>query len=209
VALMNDPRETSPLPRHRAPPRYVWGLAALAIVVLAIAGWHAAQWLAPYFSRARVESWVLAAGAWGPLILLGVQAAQILVAPIPGGFVPILAGVLYGPLMGPLLTMGGTILGSTAAYWIGRSAGRAVAERWIGKPALDRAHAMLAGKRWVALAVIFLVPFSPADSLCFMAGILRMSWGPFSGAVLAGRLPKDMLIAAGAALGWNHIGLGG
>ncbi|HET9952104.1 MAG TPA: VTT domain-containing protein [Candidatus Eisenbacteria bacterium] len=178
------------------------GVAALGAVTVA-----AARWAAPVFTREHLEGWVQAAGAWGPFVLLGIQALQILAAPIPGVFVPILAGVFYGPVVGPLLTMGGTLVGSAAAYWIGRSAGHAVAERWVGKPALDKAHALLDGKRWIALAVVFLIPFSPADALCFVSGTIGMRWALFTAAVLLGRLPKDILISASAALGWNHFGL--
>jgi uncharacterized membrane protein YdjX (TVP38/TMEM64 family) len=199
--------ESAPAPTSPRPPSPVrpW-VIVLGVVVLLGITILVAIWAAPWFTRARLESWVRAAGTWGPFLLLGLQALQILAAPIPGVFVPILAGVFYGPVLGPLLTMGGTLVGSAVAYWIGRSAGRAVAERFIGKEALERAHALLAGKRWVALAVIFLIPFSPADSLCFISGIAGMGWGPFTAAVLLGRLPKDILISAGAALGWNQFG---
>ncbi|MEK7347867.1 MAG: VTT domain-containing protein [Candidatus Eisenbacteria bacterium] len=199
--------ETPPtIAPNGAPKRLRWWLLGAAVVVLVVATVLFARWAAPIFTREHLASWVKAAGAWGPLVLLGMQAVQILAAPIPGVFVPILAGVFYGPVVGPLLTMGGTLVGSAVAYWIGRLAGRVVAERWIGKPALDKAHDLLQGKRWVALAVIFLIPFSPADALCFVSGIVGMAWGPFTLAVLVGRLPKDVLIAAGAALGWNHFG---
>ncbi|HEY6571918.1 MAG TPA: VTT domain-containing protein [Candidatus Eisenbacteria bacterium] len=184
-----------------------WWLLAVAVVALLVVTILFAKWAAPIFTRENLASWVKSAGAWGPLVLLGMQAVQILAAPIPGVFVPILAGMFYGPIVGPLLTMGGTLIGSATAYWIGRLAGRVVAERWIGKPALDKAHDLLHGKRWLALAVIFLIPFSPADALCFVSGIVGMGWGPFTAAVLVGRLPKDVLIAAGAALGWSHFGL--
>jgi uncharacterized membrane protein YdjX (TVP38/TMEM64 family) len=201
------PHPISPsLEEHGRRPWWHFALLAAAFIVLGVL---VARWVGPIFTRQTLAEWVRSAGPWGPFVLLGVQAAQILIAPIPGIFVPILAGVFYGPVVGPLLTMAGTLLGSTAAYWIGRSAGRAVAERWIGAPALDRAHALLGGKRWLALAVIFLIPFSPADALCFVSGMAGMGWGPFTAAVLAGRLPKDVLIAAGAALGWNQMGIGG
>ncbi|HEU4335456.1 MAG TPA: VTT domain-containing protein [Candidatus Eisenbacteria bacterium] len=186
-----------------------WITFALAVTAALVLGSFVARWAAPYITRENLEAWVKAAGAWGPFVILAVQAAQILVAPIPGVFVPILAGVLYGPLIGSLLTMIGTLLGANAAYWIGRSAGRAVAERWIGKQALEKAHALLQGKRWLALAAVFWIPFSPADSLCIVSGVVKMGWLPFTAAVLAGRLPKDVLIAAGSALGWNGFGLGG
>jgi len=195
-----------PDPVKEPPPRRLrWWLVAFGVALFAVAAFLVARWAAPIFTRDNLESWVRAAGAWGPFVLLGLQAIQILAAPIPGVFVPILAGMFYGPVIGPLLTMGGTLLGSALAYWIGRSAGHAVAERWIGRPTLERAHALIRGKRWVALAIIFLIPFSPADALCFVSGIVGMGWGPFTAAVLVGRLPKDILIAAGAALGWSHL----
>jgi uncharacterized membrane protein YdjX (TVP38/TMEM64 family) len=178
------------------------GIVALAAVTIAVA-----RWAAPYVTRARLESWVEGAGPWGPLVLLGIQVGQILAAPIPGVLVPILAGVLYGPVLGPILTVGGTLIGSAVAYWIGRTAGHPLAERLVGKPAIDKAEALIHGKRWVALALVFLIPFSPADALCFVAGIVGMRWPLFTAAILAGRVPKEVLISAGAALGWSRFGL--
>jgi uncharacterized membrane protein YdjX (TVP38/TMEM64 family) len=186
--------------RTGLPLRFWVTLGAITIVLLALGAW-----LAPHLSRERVEGWVRAAGPWGPIALMGVQIAQILLAPIPGGFVPILAGALYGPIWGPILTSIGTIIGSTAAYWVGRSAGHEVAERWVGGAALEKAHSLLRGKRWLALVPIFLVPFSPADAICFVAGIVKVPWGPFTIAVLVGRLPRDAALAAGVALGWNAL----
>ncbi len=161
--------------------------------------------LAPHFHPKRIEAWVRGAGAWGPLLLLGVQAAQILLAPIPGFFVPVLAGVLYGPVVGPLITMGGSILGSGAAFWIGRSGGRPVAERLVGAEAVRKAQLLFAGKRWLALVPLFLFPFSPADALCFVAGIIGMEAKKFFLAVALGRLPKDAIVAASAAFGWSFL----
>jgi len=180
------------------PLRFWLALIAITVVLLALAAW-----LAPHISRERVEGWVRAAGPWGPIALMGVQIAQILLAPIPGGFVPILAGALYGPVWGPVLTSVGTIIGSTAAYWIGRSAGHDAVERWVGADALQKAHDVLRGKRWLALVPIFLVPFSPADAICFVAGIASVPWWPFTIAVLVGRLPRDAALAAGVALSWS------
>lgn len=182
-----------------------WWILVAGVLVLVAATTLTAIWAAPFFTRARIESWVHAAGLWGPLVLLGLQALQIVAAPIPGVFVPIMAGVLYGPIEGPLLTMGGTLVGSAVAYWIGRSAGHAVAERYVGAAAMARAHQLLEGKRWIALAVLFLIPFSPADAMCFVSGTVGMRWSLFTAAVLVGRLPKDILISAGAALGWAQL----
>lgn len=194
-----------PIPPPPASKR--WSVRTTVLVVLALAALVLAGYLvAPYLGRDRIEGWVRGAGPWGPLVLLAVQAGQILAAPVPGVFVPILAGLIYGPVVGPGVTCVGTLIGATAAYWIGRGGGRPVAERLIGPTALDRAGAAIRGARWVALIPLFLIPLSPADALCFMAGIIGMPWSRFLITVCLGRIPKDALIAAGAALGWSVLG---
>src|SRR5512137_2830200 len=91
-------------------PRFPVGaaiLVALALAAVVALGF----WAAPHVGRARLESWVRAAGAWGPLVLFCFQVAQILIPPIPGLFVPFLAGLLYGPWVGLLVAIGGTAIG--------------------------------------------------------------------------------------------------
>jgi uncharacterized membrane protein YdjX (TVP38/TMEM64 family) len=191
---------------QRSTPKHALLRATLLFVgigaVIGVAGWL----LRPHISHEALKEWVKNAGAWGPVALLGVQAGQILAAPIPGVFVPLIAGVLYGPLWGSVLTAIGTAIGSTAAFAIGRGAGRKVAERWIGEPALEQAQKLIRGKRWLALIPLFLFPFSPADALCFMSGIAGVGWPQFLVVVLLGRIPKDVVIAVGSAMGWDFLG---
>lgn len=184
-------------PRRAWPSTARWLLLLLAAV---LAAWLVHR-VGPHLSRARIEGWTAAAGSWGPLVLLVVQVLQIVVAPIPGAMVPFLAGALYGPWAGPLIAAAGTALGSAGAYALGRVAGRPLASRWVGAAALDRAHAMIGGRRWVALVPLFLFPLSPSDALCIAAGVIGLEWPQFLLAVALGRLPKDAVVAlAGAGL---------
>lgn len=169
---------------------------------IGVMGWF----LRPHVSHQAMEHWVRSAGAWGPVALLGIQAGQIVAAPIPGVFVPLIAGVLYGPFWGSLFTVIGTVIGSAIAFWIGRAAGREVTERWIGHEPIERAQKLIRGKRWLALIPIFLFPFSPADALCFMVGIAGVGWPQFLVVVLLGRVPKDVALAVSAAMGWSFLG---
>ena len=193
--------------RGEAPESRSSQILRIAIFVLIVAGLTGLILaFAPHLSRARVHEWAMGAGVWGPLLLIGIQAGQILAAPIPGVFVPVVAGVLYGPVLGPLVTIVGTILGSAGAYWIGQTGGRRIAERLLGRAAVAKASRLLHGRRWMALIPIFLFPFSPADALCFVAGIVDMGWTRFAIAVAIGRIPKDALLAAAAGLGWKVFG---
>ncbi|HET9252401.1 MAG TPA: VTT domain-containing protein [Candidatus Eisenbacteria bacterium] len=177
------------------------GAIAVLVILAAALVWGAFA-LAPHLSREKMETWVRGAGLWGPLLLLGIQAAQILAAPIPGVFVPVLAGLLYGPVVGPAITVAGSVVGSAAAYWIGRS-GRPLAERLVGADALRKAQHLMRGRRWIGLATIFLLPFTPVDALCFVAGIVAMEWKRFALAVVLGRVPKDAAVSVAAALGFR------
>jgi len=185
--------------------RFTW-IHALLILALAIALIWIGFAVAPHFTRARVEVWIRGAGTWGPLILLAVQIAQIIIAPIPGVFLPILAGILYGPVLGVVIASVGTLLGSGLAFTIGSRAGAPLLRRWIGDETVERAHALMGGKRWLALIPIFLFPFTPADAICFVAGMIGIKASRFALAVLVGRIPKEVALAlAGAGL----IRLGG
>jgi uncharacterized membrane protein YdjX (TVP38/TMEM64 family) len=187
--------ETSGAGRSRAIARWLPAAAVLALVIAA------GFWLAPRVDRVQVERWVAGAGAWGPLVLLLVQVLQIVVAPLPGTLVPLLAGFLYGPWIGPLVAGVGAVLGSAGAYAIGRHAGRPLAVRLVGERPIERAHALIGGRRWIALVPLFLVPLSPSDAICLVAGMIRLEWRHFILAVLLGRFPKDAALAlAGAGL---------
>jgi uncharacterized membrane protein YdjX (TVP38/TMEM64 family) len=176
-----------------------WQLLILAAILAAIVG--IAVLAAPHVTRTKVESLVRSAGAWGPLAVIGLQIAQILIAPIPGVFIPILAGILYGPVAGTVITVVGTVLGSGIAYAIGRRAGLPLIRRWAGEKNVARAQKLVGGSRWIALAVLFLLPFTPSDAICFAAGMIGMRASRFAPAVLLGRVPKDAALAlAGAGL---------
>ena len=184
----------------QTPPRFTWIHAILLAAIVAALVWIGIE-SAPFFTRSRLEGVVRGAGHWGPLILLGLQIAQILVAPIPGVFMPILAGALYGPVVGAVIASVGTLVGSTAAYAIGSRAGLPLLKRWVGEENVAKAHTIVGGKRWLALVPIFLLPFSPSDAICFVAGMIGIDRGRFLLSVLIGRLPKDCALAlAGAGL---------
>jgi uncharacterized membrane protein YdjX (TVP38/TMEM64 family) len=200
---MNDEATTGTPSQDRARSKRLLIRASVLFVGIGAAIAVLGILLRPYIHEEKIEAWVRSVGPWGPVALLAVQAGQILAAPIPGVFVPLLAGVLYGGFWGSVFTAIGTVIGSAAAFWIGRKAGRPIAEKLIGTNALEQASLLIRGKRWLALIPLFLFPFSPADALCFMSGIAGVGWGPFMSAVALGRIPKDVVIAMSAAFGWG------
>ena len=115
--------------------------AAITVVLLVLAtGWL--LWRVGFWETITdlemLEQWVRALGAWGPgAIVLG-EILQVLLAPVPGQVVGIVAGYLYGAVWGTLLCMIGLAVGTLTAIWVARRLGRPVLEKIASKELVER-----------------------------------------------------------------------
>jgi len=128
-------------------------------------------------------------GPWAPLVIVLAEMLQVLLAPIPGQVVGLVAGYLYGVVWGTLLCLVGLAFGSLMAIWLARKLGRPLVEKIAGGDLIARIDGHM--ERWGtwALFVIFLVPFLPDDSVCLVAGLTRVRLGELLLLVSIGRLP--------------------
>ncbi len=161
--------------------------------------------------RTVIERLVHRLGAWGPVVIVAAEIAQVLAAPVPGQVVGLAAGYLYGPLWGTLLCMVGLGLGTLLAAWLGRRLGRPLVERLAGAELLARVDGYVERRGALALFLIFLLPFLPDDLCCFIAGLTRLRLGEVLLLALVGRAPgviASTLIGAQAQrLSWFQISI--
>lgn len=177
--------------------RAVAGVVALVAGALLAAGllWTPLTHLTA--SLADMRAWVAGFGPLGPLGLVTLQVAQILVAPLPGYPVAVAAGVLFGGFWGGLYSTIGMLLGAALAAGLTRRFGRPVVERLVAKT--DRG-------RWEPLVLNdspwywFLAVFLPTGEVpYFLAGLSRVPIPALLLAILAARGPTMFLVAAFAA----------
>lgn len=113
-------------------------------------------------------------------IFIILQTLQVVILPIPS-FITIGAGVLiFGPLKSAIFSLIGILFGSFIAYLIGKKIGFKACRWLIGEKALNKGINLLKGKDKVVITIMFLFPFFPDDVLCFVCGILGMSFTFFS-----------------------------
>jgi uncharacterized membrane protein YdjX (TVP38/TMEM64 family) len=135
--------------------------------------------------RAVVTGW----GLGGPLALIGLQVTQVLLAPIPGQALGLVGGYLYGPWLGTLTNMTGTLIGSGLAMWLARHFGRPLVQRFVSAEWLDRLDGLAARRGPAIFFLIFLFPFLPDDAACFVAGLSPLPLGELLLLAAVGRLP--------------------
>lgn len=188
-----------------------WRLAAIALLVIVLAA-PLLIWREPigalFAQRELVIARIRAAGAWGPLVLMGLAVAQTIAAPIPGQVVNFAAGRLYGFTLGIFYSWLAAMVGSTAAMGLARVAGRPLVERLLGSGLLARLDALATGKGLPFFFLVFLIPGLPDDAVCFLAGLTRLPLPALILAAAIGRMPGlAAAVWAGAhAGGWDWRG---
>jgi len=94
------------------------------------------------FLKHTLREW----GVLAPVIFIGLQALQVIVAPIPGELTGILGGYLFGQWPGLLYSTIGLALGSVAAFAVGRWLGARYVQKLVS-PHIWRKMASLSRRR--------------------------------------------------------------
>jgi len=186
--------------------RWHWvaaGLLLMAVIVGGLMLWrHGLYDL--WLDRARLEALLTRIGHKGPLLIIALQLAQTLVAPIPGQIVGLAAGFLYGPWWGTLYCVLGSLVGTLLATWLARTLGRPLVERWVGTELLARFDGLAERRGALALFLIFLLPFLPDDLICLAAGLTSLPLSLVGFLAVLGRTPG---IAVSAVIGAQSANL--
>lgn len=148
----------------------------------------------------QIEQLVAAAGLAAPLAFVLLYAA-LTVALVPGSPASVAAGALFGPVWGTLLTVGGATLGAGGAFAIARGAGRRRVRRRLG-PRAARLDEQLAGRGFLAVVALRLMPVVPFNALNYALGLTSVRGRDYLPATAIGIVPGTFaLVALGSSLG--------
>jgi uncharacterized membrane protein YdjX (TVP38/TMEM64 family) len=164
----------------------------------------------------RLTALLVQLGWFGPIALVALNALQIIIAPIPGYVVQLVAGFLYGAWWGGLWGACGQMIGSTVAMWLARTYGRPLVERLVGGERLARWDAVTLSHHMLFWFVLLATP--TGDLPYYLAGLAGVSYVKIGLITLSIRVPTIFVVAAvGAGAMWLpwwqltliFLGLGG
>ena len=196
-------------------------LGALAVTgVLALAAWLAQPYLPRAFAdflaelaqddfearRLAIKAWFDNWGAVAAWMFLAVQFLQVVVAPIPGQLVGMVGGFVFGFWYGLALNVAGNAVGSLAAMLLTRFFGERVMRPFVPRRIQERFDAAMHRGGLGNFFMLFLLPGTPKDSICFMAGLTRFTIWRLLLVNTLGRLPGLMVLTfTGAAIDGNLL----
>lgn len=160
----------------------IWGIAALC---------------SPLFNAmndpenlAKFENWVNSLGALGVVVMLLIQIAQIVIAFIPGEFVQVAAGVMYGTWGGLLLCLVGCVFASAIIFALIRKLGRDFVEKFFGAEQLAKYDFLQDSSKVETLVfILFLIPGLPKDLLTYVVPLTPIKMRSFLVLSTIGRIP--------------------
>ena len=181
----------------------ILSVAVLASIIIA-----GSFWLGPKITEiARdpdVLNEILGTGSFKSYLwFLGIQFLQTVFALIPGEFVEIAAGYIFGSVSGLILCLIGVALATALIFGLTRLLGRKFTEIMIDSRDLKRLKFLQDEKKLeIMFALLFFIPGTPKDLITYFAGVTKIKFGTFMVISIFCRIPSIITSTlAGAALG--------
>jgi uncharacterized membrane protein YdjX (TVP38/TMEM64 family) len=136
----------------------------------------------------------------GPYAVLAVLGVWLVATPslISGVLLAGATGMLLGPLEGSIVTVGGLVIGATAAFLIGRRLGGNALGAFGGRT--EKVVTALETRSFRSMLCLRAAPAMPATGISYAAGMSRIGLGTFVAATAIGGAPRGI---AYAVLGSN------
>lgn len=163
-------------------------LAALGLTIACSVG--AARLIRPD-TLAATQAFFARLGGLGWLLLFAIQVARVLLPVLPAEPFELLAGAIYGGLLGTLTCLVGILLGSLLARGVTRKFGRRILGKVFSPQTLAQYQRLLESPAGDKISfLIYLLPGTPKDSYTYILGMSDISWGKFVFLVTIVRLPS-------------------
>lgn len=139
----------------------------------------------------------------GQLIFIGMVVVQILAAIIPGEPLEIAGGYAFGAIEGTILCLIGGMVGSFLVICLVRHFGIRLVHVFYAPEKLQSIRFLKSSpKRTILFLLIFMIPGTPKDLLCYFVGLTDMKLPVLMVICTLGRLPAIVT----STIGGNALG---
>ncbi len=169
-----------------------WAAIAVFILVMLLMTWLIGVPLLRFAGDPElIRSWVEKSGIGGRLAYVGLVIVQIIVALIPGEALEIAGGYAFGAFEGTVLCLAAASIGSILVFALVRRFGMRLVEVFFTAEKLRSLSFLRSNrKREILFLIIFMIPGTPKDLLCYFAGLTDMKFPVWLLICSLGRLPS-------------------
>nr|WP_315103629.1 VTT domain-containing protein [uncultured Catonella sp.] len=141
------------------------------------------------YSVESLQSYMLTFGLFAPIVLVFLQAIQVVIPVLPGFLGCVVGAILFGPMGGFWCNYIGISLGSIVAYFLARKYGMDIILLMFPKKEYDKWSVKIKKSRsyGIFLFIATLLPLFPDDFLCYFSGLVKMEKKKFIWIILLGK----------------------
>jgi len=143
-------------------------------------------------------------GAYAPLAYILLQILQVVIAPIPGGAIEFLGGVIFGVKAGFIYSMIGLTLGAWLAFSLARIFEKVAVEKFVSEQTRKKFDYLVEHEGVILSFILFVIPGFPKDALCYILGLTPMHLGIFLIISTIGRIPGTLMACLQGAKAFEH-----
>lgn len=150
---------------------------------------------------------VYSLGILGIFLFILIMAVQGLLVPLPSEIVLLATGMIWGWFLGGIMGIIGSMAASLLCYYISRKGGRPLAEKFVGKKAIDIADDFISKHGMKAIIITRFIPIIPFDVISYASGIVDIDLKKYSIGTLIGSIFRSFFYATLGALLFLRYGL--
>ena len=133
---------------------------------------------------------VLSYGDLNILVFIFMQIIQVVIFFIPGEFIQVAGGYIFGTFAGSVISLIGITLGSVIVYAIANNYGKPFVEKVILDKKVKFFRKILkVGSKKIVVFMFYLIPGIPKDALTYICGVSDISLKDFFVYSTFGRIP--------------------
>lgn len=175
--------------------KYLTIIALVLAVLIAFFGINpdALRILITTVSISEIKAYIGSFGIFAPIVFILLQILQAVVAPIPGAILVIAGGLIWGTILGGLLSIIGAFTGSVICFALSRILGRPFIEKIMRKEDIQFVDNFFQRYGFLAILVLRLIPLLPFDAISYCLGLTKVDIRKFATATLIGMIPGTFL----------------
>ena len=151
----------------------------------------------------KFRSWIESFGVFSSIVYMLIVFLQVVIAIIPGEPLEIVGGYAFGFFEGTILCLIAGTIGSLIVFLLVKKFGMRFVSLFFPKEKIDKIKFLrYSPKRDIIFMILFIIPGTPKDMLCYFAGITDMKISVWLFICSLGRIPSVVTSTIGGdALG--------
>ncbi|MFA5995241.1 MAG: VTT domain-containing protein [Patescibacteria group bacterium] len=168
-------------------------LTLLVLTILVVAYWLLAHSIFSLNTR-EFNNWIYQLGWKAPLVSIALIMIEIIIPPLPGGWLSLANGYIFGSWLGFLYSYIGSVSGTLLLFLIVRKFGQPFVRAMMPHQVFEQYKHKIYHVRF-AFGLLYCIPLFPVDMLTMLLGLTPIPFKKYLLLVTIGFIPNILMVS--------------